>query len=558
MSKKYNRDLRNNIVFINHSFIYSGINILNLKTDKNILIWRILNIKNNMIHLEGKDNCFLKRKNFFYFCKIENKTFYPKYYDYCDYDLKTIYGNKNKGRIVKFDIPLENRNFQNIQFFLSYNHCEEEIFTSISGFSRISNLLDGYYNSGEYIFKLIENRFIIYKYNESLAELFEKKYCDQLKNLDKNEIIKYRKDYIKYRNNNIKKKQVWIINDKRNIAGDNGEYFFRYLKKINEKRIEFYFAIKKNSTDYRRLKGLGDILELGTEQYFNIFLKADKIISSVSEDWVDNPFGKDTYYIKDLFHFEYIFIKHGIIKDDLSKYLNKFRKNFNLIITSSYKEYNSFLNPKYGYNKNNIILTGLPRYDNLKDHQTLFKKEKIITILPTWRMYIKGTFDYNIDKSIYSRLFNLTTFFNFYNDLINDKLLILKLKKLNYSGILCLHPFFSKQAKDFKHNEIISIFEECDYENLVLKSSLLITDYSSIFFDFAYLNKPVIYAHFDYEEYRKNHYPQGYFSYKKHGFGPVCYNIKCIVNTTISIIKNNCALEKLYQKRNTYMSVKEN
>ena len=44
---------------------------------------------------------------------------------------------------------------------------------------------------------------------------------------------------------------------------------------------------------------------------------------------------------------------------------------------------------------------------------------------------------------------------------------------------------------------------------------MLITDYSSIFFDFGYLNKPVIYSHFDYNEYRANHFRKGYFDYIK-------------------------------------------
>lgn len=50
---------------------------------------------------------------------------------------------------------------------------------------------------------------------------------------------------------------------------------------------------------------------------------------------------------------------------------------------------------------------------------------------------------------------------------------------------------------------------------------MLITDYSSVAFDFAYMNKPLIYYHFDYRKYRKNQHPEGYFKYEKDGFGPV-------------------------------------
>ena len=84
------------------------------------------------------------------------------------------------------------------------------------------------------------------------------------------------------------------------------------------------------------------------------------------------------------------------MKDDLSRQLNRITKNFSLIITSANKEYRSIFDFKYYYNFNNIILTGLPRYDNLQKLQVVTKKEKIILVIPTWRFYIKGTFNINL------------------------------------------------------------------------------------------------------------------------------------------------------------------
>ena len=359
-----------------------------------------------------------------------------------------------------------------------------------------------------------------------------------------------RKNYFKYKNiNKYNITETWIINDRQNIAGDSGEYFFRFLKKINPKRIKYYFVIKKDCSDYERLKTLGNILEFGSYIYSIIFLTANKIISSISESWVDNPFGNEQKYVRDLTNFDYIFIQHGIIKDDLSESINRLNKNFNFIITSSNKEYESFLDEKYGYNRNNILLTGLPIYDNLQNLQKLIINEKIIVIIPTWRMYIQGTFNFNTYESIYSHSFILTDYFNFYNNLINNDQLLMTMKNLNYSGIFCLDPYFSKQWKDFSQNQIFSVLESCEYQKLLLSGSLLITDYSNIFFDFAYLKKPIIYTQFDYEEYRRNHYKKGYFDYTIHGFGPVCYNLECTIAKIISKLKDNCVLENIYLNR---------
>ena len=84
---------------------------------------------------------------------------------------------------------------------------------------------------------------------------------------------------------------------------------------------------------------------------------------------------------------------------------------------------------------------------------------------------------------------------------------------------------------------------------MLVASSLLITDYSSIFFDFAYLQKPIIFTHFDYNEYRKKHFPKGYFDYKRDGFGKICYNLNCTIEEIKYEITNKMVMKNLYITR---------
>ena len=123
------------------------------------------------------------------------------------------------------------------------------------------------------------------------------------------------------------------------------------------------------------------------------------------------------------------------------------------------------------------------------------------------------------------------------------------MNKYNYKGIFCLHPCFSAQWIDFIPNDYFSVKSRCNYQKFLLEGSLLITDYSSIFFDFGYLRKPIIYSHFDYIDYRNNHYKKGYFDYRFDGFGPVCQDINCTVNEIVYEIENNCSIRKKYLKR---------
>ena len=120
LSKKYNKDLRYEVFLRNYYFIYSKYIIIDLKKYQYIIHWIILYIKENNLHLEGEDKMWLPKENYFYFCKIGNKTFFPKYYYFSGYDYLTIYGSVIKGRIVTFDIKLEIKEKEVLQFFISY------------------------------------------------------------------------------------------------------------------------------------------------------------------------------------------------------------------------------------------------------------------------------------------------------------------------------------------------------------------------------------------------------------------------------------------------------
>ena len=80
------------------------------------------------------------------------------------------------------------------------------------------------------------------------------------------------------------------------------------------------------------------------------------------------------------------------------------------------------------------------------------------------------------------------------------------MEKLNYKGIFCLYPSYFEQSRDFMNNSLFTVIKFFDYQKILIKSSLLITDYSSVFFDFSYMKKPIIYTQFDYELHRKVHY----------------------------------------------------
>ena len=222
-----------------------------------------------------------------------------------------------------------------------------------------------------------------------------------------------------------------------------------------------------------------------------------------------------------------------------------------LIVTAGKPEQRSFCDPHYAYPPDVPVLTGFPRHDNLIHLQKKKPVEKKILIIPTWRKSIKGSYNPSTTESIYFDGFKETEYFNFYNSLINDERLCSCMKEYGYTGLLCMHPIHSTQWVDFHPNEVFHINHgNVDYQNEFVSSALLVTDYSSVFFDFGFLRKPVVYCQFDREEFFEEHsYDEGYFSYEENGFGPVCYDLDSTVDSIIASIKNDCKNTKEYVDR---------
>ena len=240
--------------------------------------------------------------------------------------------------------------------------------------------------------------------------------------------------------------------------------------------------------------------------------------------------------MRDLYHFDFIYLQKEILKVDLSKYF--FCKNLKILFASSKLEYKAFLNYYNAYSKKIIVITELPRYDYLREQQKYIKPKKLILLMPEGRYILKDSESFK--KSIY---------FSFYNNLINNKILHNFMKNNNYKGLFCLRENFINQKTFFKKNKVFKIITECNIDKLLIKSSILITDYSSTSFDFGYIQKPVIYTHFANQEYKNFQLKGRYFNYKSDGFGPICHNIICTVKNIISTIENKCKLKKIYLRR---------
>jgi CDP-glycerol glycerophosphotransferase (TagB/SpsB family) len=312
-----------------------------------------------------------------------------------------------------------------------------------------------------------------------------------------------------------------------------------------------YFAVSKTAPQYAELKRLGRVVVHGSFRYKQLFLLADKVISSHFDEYVINPLGNAYYQYTGLTHSDYVYLEHGVLAADLSERINRFKKNIALIATASEKETNSIVTDKhYGYTADRVTTTGHPRFDGLKSRP----KGKLV-IMPTWRLALAPATNTHGGVSdgtrSYSKQFKESAYFKFYNNLINDERIIQALKSHNMTGEFYTHPNHSAQWKDYRGNDAVTIMPPPhNYEKGLSEGSIMLTDYSGLAFDFAYMQKPVVYAQFDRDTFYNEHaYNAGYFSFEVDGFGPVTHDYEATIKAVLNIITNNCQTSEKYRKR---------
>lgn len=330
-----------------------------------------------------------------------------------------------------------------------------------------------------------------------------------------------------------KTSDVWLISERGIDARDNGYWFYKYMIE-NHPEIKVKYVITKDSADRKKIKE-EDIVEYRSKEHYYYLLYSKYLISAEIMGFSPN---EQLYYRLNKYGIlkikgKTIFLQHGITKD-FNAYMTKKNAKLDLFVCGAIPE-QKYMIEKYGYTEDEAVLTGFARFDKLDN-----LNEKIILVMPTWRKWLK-----------YLDNINETEFYNRYMKLLNDKEIINKIEKLGYKIIFYPHTVIQKFLNNFNtssDNVILASFNDYDVQDLLKRSSLLITDYSSVAFDYAYMMKKVIYYQFDVEQYRKEQYADGYYSYEKDGFGPVVYDYKLLKKELLNFLDDNNSLNS-YDKR---------
>lgn len=340
------------------------------------------------------------------------------------------------------------------------------------------------------------------------------------------------------------KKNIWLTFDKLYKGGDCGEYFYKYMCSRKDTDVIPAYVIREDVPDADRLKQEGyEILPYHSWKQRLMYLHAKMIFATHSGVHSFCGFSKwEVRFIQDRIKAVNTCIQHGLSVQDLTFDSNRIVNNNKRYYCASRHEVENLSKPAYDYDPEVLRLTGIPRYDGLVN-----KDKKQILITPTWRSYIAMPAVMGESRP-YNPEFKNTDYYKIFQSLLENKKLSEAASKNGYKVIYLLHPVISSQIEDFRPANDIEIITALDvnYEKILTESSLMVTDYSGVQFDFAYMRKPVVYFH---PPKLPPHYEEGGFFYDTQGFGEICKETEELVEVLCEYMEQGCKLKEFYKGR---------
>lgn len=348
-------------------------------------------------------------------------------------------------------------------------------------------------------------------------------------------------------------RDIWLISERRDEAEDNGYHLYRYIRE-NHPEKKVYYVIDKHCKSYKKIEKYKTIVHHNSLKHYIYYFLAKKHISAFQFFGVPETPLLWKLESKKIIKKEKIFLQHGITKEMLP-FLTYEKTKYRMFICGAKPEF-EYIKENYGYPLENVKYLGFSRFDNLNN----YKEKKQILVMPTWRQWLGMTNkDNDINKD--EKKFLSSEYYLTYNSLINNNRLNKILSENNTILNFYPHPEMQRFVNLFNcRSKNIKIIKRENYnlQDLLKESKILITDYSSIAFDFAYMKKPLIYYQFDKDKYYKNHFKKGYFDCERDGFGPVIETEDEILRYIERLLSNEIDIQKYIKKSEEFFEIHDN
>lgn len=294
-------------------------------------------------------------------------------------------------------------------------------------------------------------------------------------------------------------KRIWLYHDLYTVKKDNGYYQFKndFQHKDGIDRYYVYNRPLEEIEDLFTEEEKSHLVEFGSEHHQRLYLASELILTAFYGYSTISPFQDEEAELRfdDLKTFRVIYLQHGVLHASLRKQNSVENYRANRIVISSHFEKENYMK-NYHYYEEDLICTGMARYDHI-DRKT--QPDRKILFAPSWREYltVKETASkWNVlrDKIASS------DYYQKINEFVNSPELIKLLEDKDLHLELKMHPIIAgaKDLFDFQSDRVTLAADTVNVEEYCM----FITDFSSFVFDYAYLNRPIMYFVPDYEQFR--------------------------------------------------------
>ncbi len=321
---------------------------------------------------------------------------------------------------------------------------------------------------------------------------------------------------------------AWVFIDRDTDANDNAEHAYRYVRR-HRPDINAFFVLNRDSRDWDRLQREGfRMVAFRSLEWVQLMLHAEHVASSHIADFVTKPLPVSKFGHP---RFHFTFLQHGVINYDLSRWLNSKRPD--LFVVSTPQERDAIAgHGQWIFSEHEVVLTGLPRFDALleKSRSKHEAERDLILVMPTWRHYLVGAQVAGSGAWERDDRFMESRFAKEYTALMSSPELRALAKRTGKRLALMPHPLLRPYLTDFNLPDDVEIldFAVDGVQDVLARSAAFVTDFSSLAFDAAFIDVPVVYFHFDLREFFGGSHSgrRGYFDYDDAGFGEVTGSVQ--------------------------------
>ena len=354
----------------------------------------------------------------------------------------------------------------------------------------------------------------------------------------------------KFNKEPIKENRIVFESFRGDFYTDNPKYIYEYLLKTYGDKFEYVWVINDKSTkipgnpkkvkrltlEYYRVMATSKYWVLNGRQHSSLLKRDEQVLL---ETWHGTPLKKLGLDLENLYS--------GSPK--YQKRVDKDSKDWDYLVSPN-RYTSNILKRCFAYD-GEMLETGYPRNDilsnadenlscEIKTKLNLPKDKKIILYAPTWRdneFFEAGQYKFTLELDL-KRM----------QEELGDEYII----------ITRLHYFIANNLdlSDYKG----FAFDESKYDDiaeLYLISDILITDYSSVFFDYANLKRPILFYTYDLDSY--GDVIRGfYFDMENNVPGPLLFTTEEVIDSIRNIEKINEEYKEKYEEfYETFCSLEE-